>query len=495
MKRTKLHDALYRVYGSRVQASEALGAIPQRRNTCESLTQAAAGLHQAAVTLGESRVGRRYKQFAQLLDIMCHLLRWAQAVRSAEIEADRHLRAARQLARDLAREVDSDPEAVRLSMVASRIGAVADVDEVEQIAELLLHTPLPLPLFAEVSRHQTSAQAGKAGRTIPEVSVAFVSFALNDVPFGDPQTIEPGVLHDLTVEVRVSRWPDQAEELVLDAVAVEPPDVYQLPRFSFSRPDRTPPSVLSKTGRMVLRVPQAVLSRPLEFTYRAWFVPEDGGANITVEGQRHLRVQSFDPEQNPQTGYREVDRRMLEIRAQARAMPGVRDKELGDFLQILGPLGRIAAQALQDALFPGVRSEREFQDELKKLLRADPRIGSELEEHPHAAGGITDLSFRGIRIELKVESDRPVTIEDTRRFLGQTTQYVVGSDRRFGILCLLNCSPKVADPSLVANDLVLHTVQPSRGEAGMPVLVGIVIVRGNWPTPSSLSRSGWSRDH
>jgi hypothetical protein len=490
MKRTKLHEALYGVYGSRVQASEALGTMVQGINAYESLSQAAAGLHQAAVTLGEGKVGLRYKQFARLLDIMGHLLRWAQAVRSAEEEADRHLRAARQLARDLAREVDSDPEAVRLSMVASTIGAVADVDEVEQIAELLLHTPLPLPLFAEASRPQWSGQGGIASRTVPEVSVAFVSFTLNDVPFGNPQTIEPGVLHDLTVEVRVSRWPDQAEELVLDVVAVEPPDVYQLPKFSFSRPEGTPPYVLSKTGRMLLRVPQALLSRPLEFTYRAWFMPEDGGAKVTVEGQRHLRVQSFDPERNPQTGYREVDRRMLDIRAQARAIPGVRDKELYDFIQILATLGRIAAQAHQDALFPGVWAERKFQDELKKFLRADPRIGSELEEHPKAAGGITDLSYRGIRIELKVVSDRLVTIEDARRFLGQTTQYVVGSDRRFGILCLLDCSPKAAHSDLVANDLVLQTVQPARGEAEMPVLVGVVIIRGNLPTPSSLSRSG-----
>jgi hypothetical protein len=98
---------------------------------------------------------------------MCHLLRWTQAVRSAEIEADRHLRAARQLARDFTREVDSDPEAVKLSMVASTIGAVADVDEVEQIAELLLHTPLPLPLFAEVSRHQRSAQSETQAGQLP----------------------------------------------------------------------------------------------------------------------------------------------------------------------------------------------------------------------------------------------------------------------------------------------------------------------------------------
>lgn len=50
---------------------------------------------------------------------------------------------------------------------------------------------------------------------------------------------------------------------------------------------------------MLLRVPQAFLSRPLKFAYRAWFMPESNEARVTVEGQRHLRVQSFDPERNP----------------------------------------------------------------------------------------------------------------------------------------------------------------------------------------------------
>lgn len=406
------------------------------------------------------------------------------------MEADRHLRAAKQGAKDLAQELSADPEAQRLSAAASKIMAVSDIYEIEQIAEFLLHTPLPLPLFAEEPRRIRPAQAEPAVKATPEVSVAFVSFALNDIAFGDPQTVEPEVLHDLAVEVRVSRWPEAAEELVLDVISVEPSDVYQLPRFSFSRPNGAPPYLLSQTGRVLLRVPQAILSHPLEFAYRAWFVPESCGARVTVEGQRYLRVQSFDPELNPQTGYQEVDRRLLEIRAQARSNPGVRDEELGSFLQILATLGRIAGQALQDDLFSGTWSEPDFQAEIKKLIRADPRIGSELEEHPYAAGGVTDLSLRRIRIELKVVSDRYVTVEDAHRFLGQTTQYIAGSDRRFGVLCLLDCSPKTSAPGSVANDIALQAVQPPGNVGKLPLLVGIVIIRGNLPTPSSLSRSG-----
>jgi hypothetical protein len=46
-------------------------------------------------------------------------------------------------------------------------------------------------------------------------------------------------------------------------------------------------------------------------------------------------------------------------------------------------------------------SEPAFQKEIRQYLRSRPEIGGELDEHPHAAGGITDLSFRGIRLELK----------------------------------------------------------------------------------------------
>jgi hypothetical protein len=94
------------------------------------------------------------------------------------------------------------------------------------------------------------------------------------------------------------------------------------------------------------------------------------------------------------------------------------------------------------------------------MLRSDRRIGSELEEHPHAAGGITDLSFRRVRLELKVESDQPVTCQNAQPYLEQTVQYVVGSDRRFGLLCVLDCSDKTAAPGSAA-PTISSSIQPT----------------------------------
>jgi len=207
---------------------------------------------------------------------------------------------------------------------------------------------------------------------------------------------------------------------------------------------------------------------------------------VSIQGQRNLRVQCFDPHRNPLSGYAQIDQRIVDIRNEARRCPAVTDRELGDFLLLLTAVGGVAGQSLQDNLFPRTCSEGEFQDKMKTLLRSNPLIGSGLEEHPHAGGGITDLSFRGIRLELKVVDSHFVTVQDSDGFLPQTAQYVVGSDRRFGILSLLDSSPKSAAPASPANDIVLKVVPPPTG-GKWPICIGVVIVRGNLAKPSALS--------
>lgn len=441
-----------------------------------------------AENLGGGLVGRRYEQFACLCDSLVNLLRWRDAVRSAEIDADRYLRAAKQRAKDIAQEISGDSEAGRLTEATSKIAIVSDISEIGRIAEFLLYIPLPVPLLVEETGPRLPFETAPTELEKPELTVAVISFALNNVAFGNPQTIEPNILHDLTVEIRLSRWPDSAKAFELDVVSVEPRDVYELPSFKFTRENETAPYILRQTGRMLLRVPQAILARPLEFAYRARFVPESSETQVVIEGQRSLRAQSFDPDVNPQTGYREVDRRIIEIRGRTRSNPGIGDEELAHFLQILASLGRIAGQSLQDNLFPGIWSESKFQEEIKKLLRADARIGSQLEEHPRAGGGMTDLSFHHMRIELKVEPEKSVTVSDTQKYFGQTTQYVAGSDRRLGVLCVLDCFPKKAAPGSVANDIDLSNVPPPGNPNGLPILVGVVVIRGNLLKPSDLSK-------
>lgn len=407
------------------------------------------------------------------------------AVRAAELDADRFLRSAKLLARDVAREAAAADGAERIREISSRISALSDIDGVPELALLLLSAPLPLPVFAEVPIRQHTGGRASAEPKKPEVVVAFAAFQVNGKPFGDPQTIQPEVIHDLDVHVTVSDWPEEARELVLESASVEPAGTYDLPRFRFERPKGTAPYAFTNTGRLVVRYPTALYARPLEFAYRAKFLPEVD--RVLVRGQRELRIQGFDPERSPESGHAVVDKRMLELRDEVRRFGVASDTELNNFFVLLSVLGGIASQALLDHLFPGKYSEAEFQAEMKKLLRLNPRVGAELEVHPQAAGGITDLSFRRIRIELKAENDEFVTEQTAMQYIQQAAQYVAGSDRRFGVLAVFDGSPKGVAPGLVANDIFVKLV-PAPGGQGVPIRIGVVIVRGNLSKPSDLSK-------
>jgi len=460
-----------------------VAALRDDTGSAEALTSAADAVD-AALTSGA--ICGRYHPFAMLLETLSQLANWQKAVRSAEIDADRYLRSAKIRARDVAKEVNGTSGSEKLAAITQKIADISDIDDVQKIAGLVLGVPLPLPVFAETPRSVGVGRTPVAEKKSPEVIVAFTSFLLDGSAFREPQTVEPGVVHDLTVEVSISQWPSAALELRLEPISVEPSASYELPTFSVTRPVGTPPFSVRQHGRMILLLPPAVSARPLEFTYRARFLPDHGDCSVFVEGQRNLLAQNYDPIRSPMTGYAVIDQRILDIRNECRRASAISDSELHDFLLLLTAVGAVAGQSLQDNLFPKTYSEGEFQDRMQILLRSNPRIGSQLEVHPHAGAGITDLSLRGIRLELKVDDSHLMTVDDGDRFLPQTAQYVVGSDRRFGILCLLDCSPKTAPPGSPANDIVLKVAPPPTG-GKWPIYIAVVIIRGNLAKPSSMS--------
>ena len=482
MHELRRSDRLYTAYKSRVQANQAL-LTAEGGAAAPALLAAAVALQSVAGEFAGTLAGKQYRRLASLVESLSHLAAWREAIRSAELDADRHVRAARMLAREVTAELAQSPSPDPVAAAAARILSVSDFDELSSLAAVILAIPLPLPLFVEKEPRVPIPPAEAADNT--SISVAFASFELDGARFEDPHLIEPEIVHDLKVEAGISRWPEGADRLVLEPLSVEPAGTYELPTFTLDRAAGGSAPVLSATGRLLIRNPLSLFARPLEFKYRARFEPFRSNT-VFIQGQHTLRVQCFDPLRSPQSGYAQIDQRLVALRDQARRQPAIKDRELHNFLLLMTALGAIAGQALQDSLFPGSWPESDFQREVRRMLRSDRRIGGELEEHPHAAGGITDLSFRGIRLELKVESSDTVTADTVQRYFQQTIQYVAGSDRRFGTLCVLDCSEKTAAPGSAANDLFLHVADPPR--SGLPILLGVVIVRGNLRKPSSYSR-------
>jgi len=437
-----------------------------------------------AQNLSNPAISNAYTAFARAIEVASRLLSWANAVRTCEVDANRYLQGAKAISRDLSKTADVVASQSPMESFAKAVAEITDIDGVPSLLKLVLAIPLPVPLTI-VPAQATGWTPPAAAKTIPAIIVAFAAFRMNGTILSDAHTVDSDTIYDLGVDVSVSKWPEQATDLVIEPASVEGRDTYEFPTFKFNRPMENPPYTFSGLGRMRLRYPTSFFARPLEFVYLARFLPPTADLEVVIEGQRRLHFRSYDPERDPQSGYVQVERRLIEIRDQARGVPGTADRELHDFLTLMAALGGIAGEALQDNIFRGDYSESTFQAQLRGLLRARPRIGSKLDEHPRAGGGITDLSFHGIRLELKVADTGYATKDSLLQYLPQTSQYVVGSDRKFGVLCLLDYSRKKQRPGSVSDDIALEVLPPPSG-SGLPICVGTVVIRGNLTQPSSL---------
>jgi hypothetical protein len=452
--------------------------------TLQSLAEEA---KQAEAAYGRAPAARRWRAFAEAIDIIRLLIEWQNAVLTAAVDSDRFLRAARSRLKQLRQEVGSDPYAAQLIELLAVIEGEFDPGTIKDLREKLASIPLPIAIFADPEPERPEwAMRGEKQSTnrAPDLSVAFVEFKIDGTVAARVQLLRPRENHDLDIAVRVSRWPDAATSLVLSPISIEPPGSYELPTFAFERPPGDPPFFFQQRGRMILHVPQSLKARPFEFMYTAEFRPTSSEQPVSIAGQRTLRLDGSNPDHQPITGYSAIDRKLVSLRDSLRLEPLISEQDLDDLLRVLIPLANLMGQAVQDARFPKVLSESEFQKQVREFLRQHPSIGAGLEEQAHSTGGRTDLSFRGIRIELKCEAAKKLLPEDCKRYASQPASYAAGTNRRVAVLCVLDCSLKTDVPFPAEDGLFVYPVDTGTS----PIYIATSLVQGNLAKPSSLSR-------
>jgi hypothetical protein len=449
------------------------------------LNSAAIELRLSAKHYGDALSATIYAALAELVDIVALLLDWRSTVLSAGMDAQRFLIAAQERAAVWVEKYQSETSLQGLSTIANEIANIKAISEVATTAAHLAAVPLPIGLYSS-PRHETSgtANAAEEGENQTDITVAFLKFTIDGRPVAETHYVSPKETHDLDIEVRVSRWPAAATALVLEPISIEPPGTYNLPTFSIPAPMGDGPFRLTERGRVMLVVPQHFAARPFEFKYAAHFVPDNSEQPVDIVGQRTLLLEAFDAARHPMTGYTNLDLKLITIRDQLRASRGLGQQELTDALTLAAPLANLAGQARQDNLFKSVISEPQFQAEVRQFLRRQPQIGAQLDEHPHAGGGITDLSYNGIRLELKVEDTQNMALQDCEKFLAQTASYVAANGKRVGVLCVLDCSVKKR-PAFPAEDgvgVLVHQISET------PIFAIAILIQGNLASPSTFSR-------
>jgi hypothetical protein len=439
----------------------------------------------ASTALSRAAAATAYNAFGGILRIVHVLTHWRRAVLEAEPDADRYLRSARERHRLWLDDYGCSDAAADLRVASECLATLELTDQVSDIARALTAVPLPIGIFTQPAKPDWAVKKDLAApkeEQLIDLTVAFLKFQFDGEPAADVQQLAAREVHDLEIEVRVSRWPRDKRELRLTPISVEPKSTYDFPSFQFEKPDGEAPYTMRQSGRAVLLLPQGMHARPFEFKYTAEFVPEHGDQPVAVVGHRTLIVDGADVTKLQVCGYPGLDQTLFAFRDTLRRRPGVPQAETADALLILAALCNLAGRAVQDNEFKGTWDEAAFQRHLRAELRRHPLIGSDLDEHAHAAGGITDLSLRGMPIELKTVDATISSIDQCELFLAQTVSYAVAKSKRTAILCVLDSSHKKTAP------MPPEALLDIRTQAQGTVSICVLVIQGNLARPSALSR-------
>lgn len=479
----------HRAFSSRIEVAAALaGALKSSSHDFERLKEACLELGATISEITQGDAEDQYRAYHTAISIFVILAEWKHAIRNAEPDAQRFLNSAKLKASEVDRSLSFATDK-RLVTFLDQVEDLKSVDELAAIQNHLKRWNLPLLLFANLQAR------GFGGLGVPvsngsseepeklETTVAFLKFDIDGEPAKHWNYLKPGTSYDLTIEVRVSNWPKGASVLSLTPVTIDIRERDWLPSFRFEKPDGVSPFILTGTGRAVLEVVHSFGSRPYEFLYAAEFDDTSNCRDVEIVGHRRLLLEGSDVASHPLTGFSDVDRHLLSVRDKLRTFPGLHSDDVANTMIILGGLGNIAAQALKGGLFEAGMAESAFQKEVTKMLRNRSDIGEHLQGHSEAAGGITDLTFQDIPIELKVENSKVLFPKDFKKYFNQTAAYAIGLGKRIGVLSVLEATQKKEPVGVVQDDIEVFAHKTGQS----PIVIVVVVVRGGFPKPSSYS--------
>ena len=367
---------LSEVFYARIEAVEALLRVGQPKSpTAEELSDLGTELDRLSLRYGRASTASAYGALADLFRIVSTLVEWRSGVLAASPEADRFLRSAKERYRLWLKEYHDNEPAQNIVSASRKLDDVSSLDDVESLCRSIASTPLAIGVFAEDQTYIPRAHTPAATNEAPtELTVAFLKFQIDAKPASELHHLSPNEVHDLEIEVRVSRWPDVGKQLKLSPITIEPSSSHDFPAFTFDRPAGHAPYILVDRGRALLKVAQGLQARPFEFKYAAEFLPSGVEQPVAVVGHRTLLIEGLDLNANPVTGYHAVDRKIVEIRDNLRRAGLMPSSDLKDSLQILTALSNMAGRAVQDAEFAGIWSEAQFQTTFERSCAAGRRL-------------------------------------------------------------------------------------------------------------------------
>ncbi len=436
--------------------------------------------------------GRAFEAFGSAIECLISLERWEHGTLEAESDAERHRRAAARRS-ELANQSLPESDALfgPLREVHQTIIKVDDLDQIDDVRSKLAMVALPMRLIAD-RNSGGSARKGKEGAEQPPKPRAAVIASLDGSPVTAAHVVQPGRVHELSVEVRVLDWPAEKPRLTLRFLSRWPRSSVEVTEIAMERPVASEEGVraVGGLGHLALHASAANPAERLELTIEGEIEGDGSAETIELLGHPRVEVRTFDPASDIPTGVPSLDERIGQMLAELRD-EGIARPEEETFGRFLAAVARAGARIEAEREFPrgSQPSEAEFQKAMAVRLGMATGLAGRLSEHAWMGGGPTDLSHDGVVAELKVERRSPATLDSARKFVAQTTQYASAGQRQLSILAILDMTPKDAPPGVLANSV--GWLEPGHGgskESTYPSKIAVVILNGGLPRPSDWSR-------
>ena len=317
---------------------------------------------------------------------------------------------------------------------------------------------------------------------------------LDNAPIASPQLLKPNTIYPLAFRVHGVEWPIDAIRLHLDLITTLPQTEFSVSEFALNLPHRTENGEYQGEleGQIKFNSVQSSILDDLAFTVRGAFETRDGNLlEVPVIGHNELRLRIVDEVSHPlMTGNRRLDKHVTELVSTLISdCPDVQ-AELPCLFRMLHALTGLLATYAQEAIFKGRSdvSESEFQTKVTGDLRI--QLGQDVQEHPHQAGGIPDVRYQGVIVELKVENENGDRNNIARKYAAQVVQYASPEARQVSILLVLDLTKKENPPGDIRNDIILTDVPTHGGDdrtKEFPSKAVVFVINGNMKNPSSYS--------
>ena len=365
----------------------------------------------------------------------------------------------------------------------------------ERLCSFLLAIPLPT-LFRKKEEGKAPYQRPQNGMeqsNLPPL-VRIIAF-LDGIPFASPKHVKPGERYSLSFQARGLEWPREAVRFRLEMLTTCPASEYVISEFTLDPPEQSANGEYQGEipGTIKFNSGQSNVFDDTVFAVHGAFETADGSIlEAPIIGVHDLRFKVLDDEKWPKgRGNGPQDKHILELVTQlCEDCPNVRD-ELADLWSMLDALTNLLAIYAQGAIFKGVNdvSEREFHatvlHDLRRTLRQD------VQEHTSQAGGVTDIRYRGVIVELKVEKRNGDREYIVKKYTAQPTQYASVEARQVSILLVLDLTTKEKPPGDIRNDIILTDVETHGGDDSVkkyPSKAFVFVINGNMKSPSDYSR-------